>query len=168
MGECVVIPSGVRLKAQLSRLLSVVSSKNRFDWIIEGLAVGTDNVPKKILKQNGVDCIVSVGAKLAADYEAERLFLNVEDGEPPSENEALKAVEWIAQRVGRGKRVFVHCHAGMGRSTTLVACYLIARGLTFEEALKTLKERHPQTSPTKAQLEFLKNFEAKYRGVLKS
>lgn len=157
----------MHFRAQLSRLLSVVSSKNRFDWIVEGLAVGTDSVSAKTLKQNNIECIVSVGAKLAADYYAERLFLNVEDGEPPSEMDALKAIEWIAHRVKSGKRVFVHCHAGMGRSATLATCYLIACGLTLEEALKTLRERHPQTSPTKAQLEFLRKFESKYRGILK-
>lgn len=154
------------LRAELSRLLSMVSSANRFDWVVGGLAVGTDNVSAKTLRANGVDCVVSVGARLEARYEAETLFLDVQDGEPPSEQQTLEAVRWIAQKIGGGKKVFVHCHAGMGRSVTLAASYLIACGLTLQEALRLLKKRHPQTSPTKAQLDFLRSFESKYRGML--
>lgn len=154
------------VRAQLARLKSIVSSANRFDWVVRGLAVGTDSVPAETLRANRVQCVVSVGATLAARYDAERLFLDVEDGEPPSEEQALSAVEWIAERVKNGKNVFVHCHAGMGRSVTLVAAYLIACGLSLGEALKTLRERHPQSSPTKSQLEFLREFESKHRGIL--
>jgi len=70
------------VKAQFSRLLSIVSSANRFDWVVRGLAVGTDNVSAETLKSNGIDCVVSVGANLVEEYDVDKLFLNVEDGEP--------------------------------------------------------------------------------------
>ncbi|MEM3710579.1 MAG: dual specificity protein phosphatase [Thermoprotei archaeon] len=154
------------MKAQLSRFLSILSSANRFDWVVDGLAVGTDNVSAETLSSNGIRCVVSVGARLVDHYDADKLFLDVEDGEPPSEEQALGAVSWVQQKIKEGKNVFVHCHAGMGRSVTLAACYLIAIGYPASEALKLLRERHPQSSPTRAQLTFLHSFESKHRGRL--
>ncbi len=154
------------IRAQLSRLVSIVSTAHRFDWVVDGLAVGTDSVPPHILGSNGINSVLSVGAKLPYTYAADAMYLDVVDGEPPSEDDAVRAVKWIGQRLGASKKVFVHCHAGMGRSVTIAACYLIATGSTVEEALKTLRQRHPQSSPTRSQVDFLRRFESKYRGLL--
>jgi len=156
----------VDIRARFSRLLSIFSDAHRFDWVVDGIAVGTDSVSAETLRANNIQCVVSVGASLAVDHSAETLFLSVQDKEPPSEEDALMAVKWVAQKRSQGKNVFIHCHAGMGRSATVTACYLVACGLTLSEALKILRERHPQTSPTTKQLEFLKAFESKHRGFL--
>jgi hypothetical protein len=44
---------------------------------------------------------------------------------PLDEAQLGTAVHWIRERLENGKRVFVHCHAGIGRSGSLVVAYLL-------------------------------------------
>jgi hypothetical protein len=54
-----------------------------------------------------------------------------------------EAVTAIAVHISDGRKVYVHCTAGMNRSPTVVAAYVCAhRGLPLEEALKWLTQRY--------------------------
>ena len=56
---------------------------------------------------------------------------------------------WREQR----EVVYVHCHAGMGRSPTVAAAYLAAtRGLPLGEAIARVRAARTCTSPTAQQL----------------
>jgi atypical dual specificity phosphatase len=78
----------------------------------------------------------------------------------------LRAVDAsLAQR----RRVYLHCHAGVGRTGTAVGCWLVERGLAPAEALAliTAKRRvvarfagSPQSPETDAQREFVKRWTA--------
>ena len=48
----------------------------------------------------------------------------------------------VIQR-NRGRKVFVHCYAGIGRSGTLVSMYLIRKGMSYEAAYNKVKELCP-------------------------
>jgi predicted protein tyrosine phosphatase len=147
----------VDIDAQLYRFLSIVTGKHSFDWVTQNLAIGSSDVSKDKLKKEGITAVLSVGAKLdCADFECK--YLDVLDKHAPNEKELLDALSWIKQKIKQGKKVFVHCHAGMGRSVTVVTAYLILEGFSLKEALEYLKSVHPQSSPTKEQLEFLEKF----------
>lgn len=48
--------------------------------------------------------------------------------------------------LGLGKGVLVHCRAGMQRSAATVAAYLMYKfGLSAKDAMRTIKERKPET-----------------------
>jgi hypothetical protein len=46
-----------------------------------------------------------------------------------------------------GGRVLVYCRAGRHRSVAMVACILIAQGMTAEEAMDTIVARRPVADP---------------------
>ena len=62
----------------------------------------------------------------------------------------------LDERVATGRPTYVHCKGGIGRTGTVVGCYLVRHGLSCEEALaqvarwfSTMEKavRHPEGSP---------------------
>jgi hypothetical protein len=70
----------------------------------------------------------------------------------------------IDESLRAGRRVYLHCWGGIGRTGTVVGCYLVRHGKTGTEALTQLakwwqgvpKSRiHPQSPETDEQIEFI-------------
>lgn len=61
----------------------------------------------------------------------------------------LEAALMIKAEVDSGHRVLAHCHAGVNRSVTVVAIYLVIEGKAkdFEDALKKIKSVRPKARP---------------------
>lgn len=59
------------------------------------------------------------------------------------------AVEAVRSHVAAGRvRVFVHCNAGINRSPSTIVGFLMAeRGLSLDDALRWISERHPDAYP---------------------
>ena len=73
----------------------------------------------------------------------------------------------LAALLAQGRRVYVHCRAGIGRTGTVVACYLIEQGLAPEAALTQLNElwqgsdrsdTWPEVPETDEQRQFILNY----------
>ena len=62
--------------------------------------------------------------------------------------ELLAEATWVAERLRAGERVLVHCAAGVNRSSTVCcATLMLLEGLTADEALARVRERHPVATP---------------------
>ncbi|KAI9025408.1 protein-tyrosine phosphatase-like protein [Hyaloraphidium curvatum] len=64
-------------------------------------------------------------------------------------------VEECKRVVERGGKVATHCHAGMGRTGLVIACFLIGRGMDPEDALKKVRSRRTGAVQSPSQEEFL-------------
>ena len=67
-----------------------------------------------------------------------------------------------------GRKIYVHCWGGIGRTGTVVGCYLVRHGRTGQEALNQLAEWWqdvpksniwPHTPETRRQMEFVLNWD---------
>lgn len=84
----------------------------------------------------------------------------IRDGDAPRDLAATAAlVDRIDALLGEGRRVGLHCLAGLGRTGTIAACLLIRRGATFHEAVRTVRQaRSPRAIETATQEAFVASF----------
>lgn len=64
----------------------------------------------------------------------------IPDMDVPSATDLAETLAEIDAALAAGETVYVHCWGGIGRTGTLVGCYLVERGHTGEAALRRLAE----------------------------
>lgn len=62
--------------------------------------------------------------------------LAIEDFGVPSKTRMMEILDTIDQAVASKDKVYVHCRGGIGRTGTVVGCYLVRHGNTPEGALR--------------------------------
>jgi predicted protein tyrosine phosphatase len=84
----------------------------------------------------------------------------------PSEEQMSRTLDIIDQSIARSLPVYLHCHAGIGRTGLTVGCYLVRHGMNGNEALSEIKQlrlsvpSHWARSPeTDAQVDFIRNWQ---------
>lgn len=95
----------------------------------------------------------------------EELYLPITDFTEPSLEEVRAAVAFIQRQAAAGKKVYVHCKAGRGRSATIVLCYLVAKGLTPEQGQALILEKRPHANRKLAQRDVVRQFAAELSGT---
>jgi ADP-ribosylglycohydrolase len=76
---------------------------------------------------------------LPAHVEHERRAI-MDHGVPGSADDMRETLEFIDMALERGRVVYVHCNAGIGRTGMVAGCWLATRGRTGEEALRELNQ----------------------------
>ncbi len=104
-----------------------------------------------ILKAHGIQAVVNAAeerdpepALLDTGIEYAHFLFRDFSHNPLEEDLVWRALEWIALRAEQKRSVFVHCHAGIGRSGSLVAAYLLLFRYpkqSFDEVVHQINER---------------------------
>ena len=108
------------------------------------------------LKAEGVRACVDMKQEGADPWTFDAfLWLPTVDHEPPSPMHLRMGIAFLRQCEQAKMPVFVHCMAGVGRSSTLVLAYLLAGEYAArgpEDALDFLCERRPCVDPNARQI----------------
>ena len=86
------------------------------------------------------------------------LHLPVEDMQPPTLEEVVEFMGFITDVEQQGRPVVVHCGAGLGRTGTMLACYLVHQGKSTEDSLITLRQIRPGSVETLGQEQSIENY----------
>ena len=81
---------------------------------------------------------------VAHDVALQDLYGGAAPKDPAAEQDRIwEAAELVAEHLGRGEGVVVHCVGGTGRTGTVIACALRRLGRSPDEAIATVKQYRP-------------------------
>ena len=66
---------------------------------------------------------------------------------PASANSLRQLVSQLAERLGRGETVGIHCRGGIGRSSVVAACLLLTEGLSVQSAFEQIETARGRPVP---------------------
>jgi len=142
-----------------------------FSWIEQGRIAG---MPKPgdwsrieddlaFLKAQGIRLLFTLtesplDSDLLARYDIVSVHLPVADFTPPDLTQLSQFVQEARVALGKNKAVGVHCRAGIGRTGTFLAAWLIANGSDAASAISQVRRLRPGSIETREQEKVLYSF----------
>jgi atypical dual specificity phosphatase len=119
-------------------------------------AASSESELAEVFREAGVGAVVSLDERgLNADAlregGVEHLHLPIPDFQSPSMEQIRDFVDFVDANAEAGRPVLAHCHAGMGRTGAMLACYLVAQGMDPREAITRVRTMRPGSIETYGQ-----------------
>lgn len=121
------------------------------------------------LRLAGINATVNLREEY--DYEDRRLafdtyfYIPVTDETPVTIEQLHKGIVFIDDQITQGKKVYVHCASGVGRSVMLVVAYFMQQGMTYDDAFAKVKLVRPFVYLFPSQQERLQEFDSHLKSL---
>ena len=143
-----------------------------FHWVVTNKLAATprpgllseQKLDLQALVKVGVDYLVcleeqeTVSRALASELGIEICHFPIQDMKKPGLEETDNLITHIEQKIRLGKCIAVHCKAGLGRTGTIIASYLIKNGMTPIEATRKVRCMDPRMIQSEEQECFIEEF----------
>ena len=145
---------------------TITGRPDKFSWLIENKLAGS-GIPTTIDEvqwtiEQGVKSIVTVREEPLDDIwikDVNYLHVLSNDMGVPEFDDLVYAVDFIHRRITNNEPVMVHCLAGMGRTGTVLACYLVKyQNMSADEAIQKVREERPGSIQSYPQEEIIFRF----------
>jgi atypical dual specificity phosphatase len=140
-----------------------------FSWLIEGEIAGMAKPTSSVhdfefLKENGFEAIVSLtefplNEALIEEFGFSVKHIPVRDFEAPTLEQIEDFIAFAEKARAEGKKLVVHCDAGVGRTGTVLACYLVSKGYNAAKAIEEVRIKRPGSVETIEQEELVMKYE---------
>ena len=142
-----------------------------FSWLIEDEIAGMARPESSeydfgFLKDKGFDAIVTLTESPLSKALTEKFGFSVKhipvrDFEAPTLEQIQDFVAFAEKARSEGKKLVVHCEAGIGRTGTILACYLVSKGYNATDAIEEVRAKRPGSLETSEQEEVVLKYEGK-------
>ena len=139
----------------------------RFSWVVENVIGGMQRPglfrdlesDLSFLKNKGIDVIINLEEYERSYPDFEVLHIPVRDFGPPDLDDYSLFINFTSGKVRENKKIVVHCHAGMGRTNLMLACYIVVNNsMRPDLALMEVKNKRPVFMVTSEQEQSLWDF----------
>lgn len=138
------------------------------DWIVNGKLYAC-RYPRTesdwdTLANHGVTTIVNLHAEphethTLGNYRFDQLHMYVPNFQPPTVDQMREVLALLDDPT---KVVAIHCLAGLGRTGTVAACYMVSsQGMSARQAIDHVRRCRPGSIESKAQVRFVETFASK-------
>ena len=131
-----------------------------FGWVLKDELAGSQGPvgirDLSFLYSRGVRAVIrmeerTIAANSGNVVDLVDMFEPVPDFTPPELEQIGRMIEFIDQQVKDEKPVVVSCYAGIGRTGTVLACYLVHRGDNPTDAINRVRQLRPGSIQTTEQ-----------------
>ena len=145
----------------------ITGKPDNFSWVIDsklaGSAIPTSKEEVDWTKQEGVKSIVTIREEPLDDEwldDVNYLHVHSNDMGVPEFDDLVSSVDFIHERIGNNEPVMVHCLAGLGRTGTILACYLIKyEKMSADDAKTKIRKQRSGSIQSYVQEEIIFRFE---------
>lgn len=137
----------------------IAKKPTNFSWLINDKLAGS-GMPTSvseidwILKQGVKSIVTMTENSLPESWIKNVKYLHVptEDFSAPDMEQIDEAVEFIRVRIENNEPVMVHCAAGIGRTGTILACYLVKyQKISAKDAIQKVRKERPGSIQSESQ-----------------
>ncbi len=146
---------------------TVTGKPDNFSWLLENKLAGSA-IPTSIDEvqwaiDQGVKSIITVREEPLDESwikDVKYLHIHSNDMGVPEFPDLVSTVDFIHKRITNNEPVMVHCLAGMGRTGTILASYLVKyQNMSADEAIQKVREERPGSIQSYPQEEIIFQFE---------
>ena len=153
----------------------MVLRTQNFRWQIEGDVAGVayprSGVELALLKRQGIRALLNLTKdalppeQLAA-YDLQAEHLPIRDFHAPTIPQIEQAIAIINRFHAQNRPIAIHCGAGLGRTGTILACYLVSQGIAAQDAINRVRTLQPGSVETPQQQSVVMAYEQHLRPEL--
>jgi len=145
-----------------------------FKWLVPGVLGGCPrpgifrdiSLDLQALRRVGTDVLVTLTQEWPPETAAieagglRSIYQPIVDLHPPTLAQALETCAQVQAEISRGKAVVFHCHAGKGRTGTLLAAMLVYNGMSAQNAVAKTRAKNPKWIETEGQIALIHTLSA--------
>ena len=137
----------------------ITKKPTNFSWLINdklaGSGMPTSSAELEWVVKRGVKSIVTMTEEsLPESWIKNMKYLHVptEDLSAPDMEKINNTIDFIHERIKNNEPTMVHCAAGIGRTGTILACYLIKyHNLSTKDAIDQVRKERPGSIQSESQ-----------------